>query len=458
MQSPGQCSGLRSSARDYCGWVSVPDSNSSNRTGDGLFGRLPLPERQWVLGALRDETVGGVLLLAAAAIALVWANSAWGDAYFAIADTVVGPEALHLNLSLSTWAADGLLAIFFFVAGVELRHELQLGTLAKPSKAAVPIAAAIGGMAVPAILYVAVNAASSDGQSNGWGIPMATDIAFALAVLAVVGRNLPVALRAFLLSLAVVDDLGAILVIAIFYSKGFDATSFAISVALLALYGLLQWQRVRGWPIYLTLAVLAWGFMHASGVHATVAGVAAGLLTRVKPDPGEAEAPGDRAEHVIRPISAGVAVPLFAFFAAGVDLRGQDILNTVTTPIALGVMVGLIVGKPVGVVGTAWLVARFTRASLNSAVKWRDIVAVGLLAGIGFTVSLLIAELAFSADESLLGSAKIAVLLASVVSAVIASFVLLTRNRYYAEYRAQEDSDEDQDGIPDVYQRDSDPS
>lgn len=438
--------------------MTTPDSGSTERTGDGLFSRLPLPERQWVLGALRDETVGGALLLAAAAIALIWANSPWGDVYFAMSETVVGPAALHLNLSLSTWAADGLLAIFFFVAGVELRHELQLGTLAKPAKAAVPIAAAIGGMAVPALLYALVNTVLPDGQSGGWGIPMATDIAFALAVLAVVGRNLPVALRAFLLSLAVVDDLGAILVIAIFYSKGFDATSFAISVALLVAYGLLQRRRVRGWPIYLTLAVLAWGFMHASGVHATVAGVACGLLTRVKRDPGEQEAPGDRAEHVIRPISAGVAVPLFAFFAAGVDLRGADILNTVTTPIALGVMAGLVIGKPVGVVGTAWLVARFTRASLNSAIKWRDILAVGLLAGIGFTVSLLIAELAFTADDAMLSSAKIAVLIASVISALIASSVILTRNRYYAEYSASEDSDEDQDGIPDVYQRDPDPT
>ena len=357
---------------------------------------------------------------------------------------------------MSVWAADGLLAIFFVVAGVELRHEFQLGTLASPKRAAVPIAAALGGMALPALLYVAVNLTLTDGQPGGWGIPMATDIAFALAVLAVVGRRLPVALRAFLLSLAVVDDLGAILVIAVFYSKGFDPLAFAISVALLALYGFLQWKRVKGWPIYVAIALVAWVFMHSSGVHATVAGVAAGLLTRVKRDPGESESPGERAEHVIRPISAGLAVPLFAFFAAGVDLRGSDLVTTMTTPVAIGIVVGLVVGKPVGVVGTAWLMARFTRASLSSSIRWRDVVAVGLLAGIGFTVSLLIAELAFPDDTFLLNSAKLAVLAASVVSAVIASLMLLTRNRYYAGLH--EDRDDDGDGIPDVYQRPPEPS
>ncbi len=434
--------------------VHTPGAGGTEGSGDGLFGRLPLPERRWVTDALRDETTGGILLLVAAAIALIWANSPWGASYQAISDTVVGPAALHLDLPLSVWAADGLLAIFFFVAGVELRHEFQLGTLASPRKAAVPIAAALGGMAVPAVIFVVVNLTLPEGQPGGWGIPMATDIAFALAVLAVVGRSLPVALRAFLLSLAVVDDLGAILVIALFYSHGFDPTAFAVSVALLALYGVLQWKRVKGWPIYVAIALAAWVFMHSSGVHATVAGVAAGLLTRVKPDPGESESPGDRAEHVIRPISAGLAVPLFAFFAAGVDLRGYSLADTVTTPVAIGVMLGLVLGKPIGVVGTAWLTARFTKASLSSSIKWRDVIAVGILAGIGFTVSLLIAELAFPDDTFLLSSAKLAVLLASVVSAVIAALVLLTRNRYYAEYRRQEEQDEDGDGIPDVYQRD----
>jgi len=398
----------------------------------------------------RDETFGGILLLIAAAVALIWANSQWGDAYFALANTVVGPEALHLNLTLSVWSADGLLAIFFFVAGLELKYEFQLGTLANPRKAAVPIAAAIGGMAVPALLYVAVNLVTEDGVLTGWGIPMATDIAFALAVLAVVGRRLPVALRAFLLSLAVVDDLGAILVIAVFYSKGFSPGFLLASIVCLVVYWYMQKRRVNGWWWYLLVALLAWEFMHASGVHATVAGVACGLLTRVKPDPGEEESPGSRAEHAVRPISAVIAVPIFAFFAAGVDLRGSDLVATLSSPVALGVMVGLIIGKPLGVVGTAALVSRFTKASLNASIRWRDVTAVGLLAGIGFTVSLLISGLAFIEDPALLAGAKTAVLVASIVSALLASVVLLTRNRYYESLH--EDDDIDGDGIPDVYQ------
>jgi Na+:H+ antiporter, NhaA family len=428
----------------------VAVDGSQDHGNSGLFERLSLGERSWTLEALRDETFGGILLLVAATIALLWANSPWADAYFALANTVVGPEALHLNLTLSVWSADGLLAIFFFVAGVELRHEFELGTLANPRKAAVPIAAAIGGMAVPSLLYAAVNLISTDGQPTGWGIPMATDIAFALAVLAVVGRQLPVALRAFLLSLAVVDDLGAILVIAVFYSQGFDAAAFAASIACLAAYWLLQRRRVHGWWWYLILALLAWEFMHASGVHATVAGVACGLLTRVRPDPGEEQSPGERAEHAIRPISAAVAVPIFAFFAAGVDMRGSNLATTLGSPVAIGVMIGLIVGKPIGVVGTAWIMAKSTRASLSSSIRWRDVMAVGLLAGIGFTVSLLIAELAFTGEPPLLAGAKIAVLLASVISAALASLLLMSRNRFHADLRDDEDSDEDD--IPDAYQ------
>lgn len=422
-------------------------TGGSTHPDDGLFGRLPLSERLWVLRALRDETVGGVLLMIAAATALILANTAASDWYYTLSQTKIGPVIdigplyLDLNLSLATWAADGLLAIFFFVAGVELRHELELGTLANPAKAAVPLAAAIGGMIVPASIYASVNAVSPDGDLTGWGVPMATDIAFALAVLAVVGRNLPVALRAFLLSLAVVDDLGAIIVIAVFYSKGFHASSFFVAILLLLTYYLLQRFRVRGWYYYLPIALLAWAFMHESGVHATIAGVAIGMLTRVKKDPGEEESPGHRAEHVIRPISAGFAVPVFAFFAAGVSLRGEPIVDTFASPVAIGVMLGLILGKPIGVVGTAWLMSRFTRAELSRDISWSDVTVVGFLAGIGFTVSLLIAELGFSDDPLLLTSAKIAVLSASVIAATLATFGILRRNRHYRQVRARNDAD-----------------
>ncbi len=421
--------------------------------GEGrLFDRPSLAERSWLLGVLRNETVGGVLLLVSAVIALIWANSMYGDAYQAISNFEIGPAALHLHLSLADWAADGLLAVFFFVAGLELKHELVLGSLADRRKAAVPVAAALGGMAVPALIYLAVNVAGS-GEPIGWGIPMATDIAFALAVLAVAGTNLPIALRAFLLTLAVVDDLGAITVIAIFYSKGFHLMPFVLAVALLVGYWLLQRARVTAWWIYVPLALAVWTLVHASGVHATVAGVALGLLTRVKADPGEQSSPAERLQLRIAPFSAGFCVPAFAFFAAGVDLRGTSVVSALNNPVALGVILGLVLGKPFGVVGTAWLTARFTRASLSSSLKWRDIVAVGLLAGVGFTVSLLIAELAFYNEPVVGSSARLAVLLASVLAALLASAALISRSRYYRGLAAEEDRDDDGDGIPHVYQR-----
>jgi Na+:H+ antiporter, NhaA family len=420
---------------------------------DVMFSRPGLSERVWLLRVLREETVGGVLLLTAAAVALVMANSPAGDFYEKLSNTVVGPAALHLDLSLSTWAADGLLAVFFFVAGLELKHELVLGTLADRRKAAVPVAAALGGMVIPALLYVIVNASMADGVSRGWGIPMATDIAFALAVLAVVGRQLPVALRAFLLTLAVVDDLGAILVIALFYSDAFKVLPFVGAVALLALYWWLQHMRVRSAFIYIPLALAVWVLVHESGIHATVAGVALGLLTRVRADPGEQDSPAERLQRRVQPLSAGFCVPVFAFFAAGVDLRNSDIAATLSSPVAIGIAVGLVLGKPIGVFGGAWITARFTKASLSSSLAWRDVLAVGFIAGIGFTVSLLIAELAFEDSEELLDSAKIAVLGASVVAALIASVALVSRSRVYAALSAEEDRDDDGDGIPDVYQR-----
>ncbi len=416
-----------------------------------IFHRLPLTERLWVLRQLQDETVGGALLILAASIALIWANSAAGDVYFDIANFTVGPSALHLDLSLSTWAADGLLAIFFFVAGLELKHELVKGSLSKVSQAAVPVAAALGGMIVPAGIYAAVNLTSSQGEPAGWGIPMATDIAFALAVLAVAGRRLPVALRAFLLTLAVVDDLGAILVIAVFYSDKFEVLPFLGSLLCLFAYWLAQRARITSALLYVPLALLTWVLMHESGVHATVAGVALALLTRIKEDPGEAEAPAERLQHRIHPLSAGFCVPVFAFFAAGVDLRGQSIVEAFDNPVAIGVILGLVVGKPIGVLIGAGVTARFTRASLAKGLSWLDVVAIGLLAGIGFTVSLLIAELAFEYGSPQSSSAKVAILGASLIAALLAIVALRIRARSYHAIHDVEERDDDQDGIPDVY-------
>lgn len=398
-----------------------------------LFGRLPRIQRRWVQEQLRNETVGGALLLAAAVLAMIWANSPWAQQYTELLQLRIGPSALHLNLTVAAWIADGLLAVFFFVVGLELKHELVLGSLSNPARAAVPIAAALGGMAVPAGIYTIVNSMLADGSTRGWGIPMATDIAFALAVLAVAGRRLPIALRAFLLTLAVVDDLGAIIVIALFYSSGVTGAWLLLAGACFGLYALAQRRRITSPLVYVPLAFVAWWAMHASGVHATIAGVALGLLTRVRKDFGEQEAPADRLAHRIHPLSAGVVVPVFALASAGVAIEGGDIGATLGSPVALGVVLGLFLGKPIGVFLVAWLVARFTRASLAEGIAWVDVFAVGVLAGVGFTVALLVGELAY-AGTSQLAAAKIGILLASLLAGLVAAAVLLARGRHYAKH------------------------
>lgn len=386
---------------------------------------MTMTGQQRLRAFLKSETTGGALLIGAALVGLLLANGPLSSAFFAIATTPIGIDELHLNLTVQEWAADGLLAIFFFVIGCELKHELVVGTLSKPRQAALPVAAALGGMAVPALIYLAVNQGGAPTALNGWGIPMATDIAFALAVLAVLGRGLPTGVRTFLLTLAVVDDLGAILVIALFYSAGLHVEWIAVAALLLAAFALAQRQRITSPFIYVPLALAIWYAVHAAGIHATIAGVALGLLMRVKKDRGETDAPVDRATARFHPISAGIAVPLFALFAAAVDLRSIDLDVVLSSPILLGVLVGLVVGKPIGILLAARL-ATALGAKLSDGVEWIDIALIGALAGIGFTVSLLISELAFTAGESL-GAAKLGVLLASVAAVAVAGVLLALR-------------------------------
>ncbi|CAM5708360.1 Na(+)/H(+) antiporter NhaA OS=Streptomyces albaduncus OX=68172 GN=nhaA PE=3 SV=1 [Streptomyces griseoloalbus] len=348
------------------------------------FGRLTLPERNFVADALRTETVGVLLLLAAVA-ALVWANiPALHDSYESVSHWHVGPASLGLNLSVAHWAADGLLAVFFFVAGIELKRELVAGDLRDPKAAALPVAAALCGMIAPALVYTLTSGAEG-GSLAGWAVPTATDIAFALAVLAVIGTSLPSALRAFLLTLAVVDDLFAILIIAVFFTDGLNFAALGGAVAGLVVFWLLLRRRVRGWYVYVPLAVVIWGLMYNSGVHATIAGVAMGLMLRCHREEGEEQSPGERIEHRVRPLSAGLAVPLFALFSAGVAVSGDALAKVFTQPETLGVVLGLVVGKTLGVFGGTWLTSRFTRASLSDDLEWADVFAVATLAGIGFT-------------------------------------------------------------------------
>ncbi|MFI5687370.1 Na+/H+ antiporter NhaA [Streptomyces sp. NPDC051636] len=418
-----------------------------------VLGRLSLPERTYVADALRTETVGGVLLLFAAVAALVWANvPALRHSYASVSHYHLGPGDLGLNLSVGHWAADGLLAVFFFVAGIELKRELVAGDLRDPRAAVLPVVAALCGMAVPALVYTLTNA--TGGSLAGWAVPTATDIAFALAVLAVIGTALPSALRAFLLTLAVVDDLFAILIIAVFFTDRIDFAALGGAVVGLVVFWLLLRAGVRGWYVYVPLALVIWALMYNSGVHATIAGVAMGLMLRCTTREGEQYSPAGRIEHLVRPLSAGLAVPLFALFSAGVPVSGGAIGDVFTKPETLGVVLGLVVGKTVGIIGGTWLTVRFTRASLSEDLAWADVFAVASLAGIGFTVSLLIGELAFDGDAVLTDEVKAAVLTGSLIAAVCATVLLKVRNARYRSLCEQEERDEDLDGIPDIYEQD----
>ncbi|MFT4189560.1 MAG: Na+/H+ antiporter NhaA [Aeromicrobium sp.] len=378
-----------------------------------------------------NETTASAVLLGAALLALVWANSPVGDGYRAVTQAVVGTASLHLDLSVATWAADGLLAVFFLVVGLELKHELVVGSLSKPREAAVPMLAAVGGMVAPAALYLLI----SD-RPHGWAIPTATDIAFAVAVLMVAGRGLPLALRTFLLTLAVVDDLLAIVVIAIFYTETVDLVSLAGALALIGLCGLLAHTSTPRLWLIVPLALAAWWLMHHSGVHATVAGVLLGLS--VPAHDGRAERWAER----VQPWSAGLALPVFAFCAAGVVVPADELLDVLTSPVAAGVATGLVVGKVVGVLGTTALVTRLTPLRLPQGIGVRDLVGVGLLTGIGFTVSLLVAELSFGEGPDR-DAAKAAVLFASLVAAT-AGTVALRRDA-----RLARSPDMNDDGVPD---------
>lgn len=426
-------------------------SAPSNRRSIFL-GRMSLPERNYLADALRAETVGGILLLAAAVAALIWANTL-GGSYEAVRGFHLGPSAVGLDLSVQHWAANGLLAVFFFVAGIELKRELVAGELRDPRAAALPVIAAICGMVMPAVVYFAVNGLGG-GSLQGWAVPTATDIAFALAVLAVIGTSLPAALRAFLLTLAVVDDLFAILIIAVFFTSTINFLALGLSVAGLVLFYLLLRKGVRGWYVYVPLAVVTWGLMENSGVHATIAGVAMGLMLRCTRREGETSSPGEHIEHLVRPLSAGFAVPLFALFSAGVSLSGGAVHDVFTRLETLGVVLGLVVGKTLGIFGGTWCTARFTKAQLNPDLKWPDVFAVASLAGIGFTVSLLIGELAFSENPVLTDEIKASVLIGSLLAAVFAGILLKVRNAKYKALCEDEERDEDQDGIPDIYELD----
>ncbi|MUN38064.1 Na+/H+ antiporter NhaA [Actinomadura sp. NEAU-AAG5] len=384
-----------------------------------------------VAKALRMETVGGVIMLFAAVAALVWANTPWGESYTDLQQYEISPGWLHIgHMDVQHWASSALLAVFFFIAGLELREELTHGELRHARDAALPVIAATAGVVVPAVIFLAVSA-GEPGAAKGWAVPTATDIAFALAVLAVTFSSCPAPLRAFLLTLAVVDDLIAITIIALFYTDSLEWIPLALAVLLIAAYGVSQSRGVRSPWVYVPLAVVAWYCVQRSGVHATVAGVALGMLTSPKETPDERPTNAERADHALRPFSAGVCVPLFAFLSAGVTLSASSLGAVFTDRVALGVIAGLVIGKFVGVLGGAWAAVRLGLATLGGDLHWREIAGVAMLAGVGFTVSLLIGGLAYT-DPSQFERVTTAVLIASVLASAAATVVFRRRVRQRA--------------------------
>ena len=417
-----------------------------------------------VQGILRSESVGGILLLIAAAAAMLAANLA-PDFYFGLRDTHLGGDVLglHLDLSIGHWAADGLLAVFFFLVGLELKREFITGDLRDPQTALVPVVAALGGVAVPALIFVVCTLGDPAGLA-GWAIPAATDIAFALAVLAVIGSHLPAALRTFLLTLAVADDLIAITIIAFFYTRDLEPGLLLAALVPIALFAVVAYRFQRflarhawaPWLLLVPIAAVAWALTYASGVHATVAGVllALGVPVRTVPEDDAAHGLAETLEHRIRPFSAAVAVPVFAFFSAGVAVGGLDAFTSaITSPIGLGVILGLVAGKAIGITGATWLVTRLRHASLDSDLSWVDVFGLAVLGGIGFTVSLLVSELSFGQGTPNDDIGKIAILTASVLAAVLAAVILGSRNRHYRAVEAAEQVDADADGRPDRFAR-----
>ena len=384
-------------------------------------------DERWIKDALKDETFAGALLMISALVAIAIANSSLSDWYFDLLAFEFEISFLALNLTVAHWISDGLLAIFFFIEGLELKHELVHGSLSNKSQAIVPVAAALAGMLIPVGIFTFMVRGDSIAL-DGWAIPMATDIAFALAVLAIAGRKLPVEIRAFLLTVAVVDDLGAISVIAIFYSEKFNLLYFLLTIVALTLFWLLHRIGKAHIIISLPLALLAWWAMYKSGIHATVAGVALALLVPNKARSETEISTAERCEAKVHPISVLLVIPAFAIVAAGVDLRGSGIIEGVTSPIGSAVILALVLGKFIGIFGATYLFTRFTRASLNENLKWSDVSAIGLLAGIGFTVSLLIVELSYEENQAL-ADAKVGVLAASVLASILAITLLRVRTR-----------------------------
>ncbi|MDY5584968.1 MAG: Na+/H+ antiporter NhaA [Arcanobacterium sp.] len=391
--------------------------------------------------SLRSETTAGLVLIIGALIALIWANfpsQAIRHAYESFAEYAIGPENLHLNLTLSEWAADGLLAVFFFLVGLELKQEFVTGSLRDVRKALVPILAAACGMVGPILVYVLIQVITGSSEYGGWAVPVATDIAFALAILGLFGKGLPPAARTFLMTLAVVDDLLGIILIAIFFAGDLNFIALAIALGIIAGFGFLTHKRITSWYILWPLGILAWYFMHASGVHATIAGVALGMVVPAVAKSGEEEPLTEYFVEKLSFYSAGFILPVFAFFAAGVNVVDAGGFETMLVdPVALGIYLGLPLGKMIGITGGVFIMLTVFRLRLGKSLNLMDILPISLLAGIGFTVSLLIATLSFELGSEFSAHARVAVLLGTLLSVIFGGAAVKARANYRQRFSSK---------------------
>jgi Na+:H+ antiporter, NhaA family len=366
-----------------------------------------------------SDASGGIILIIAASLAMLLANmGATSGLYHAFLDTPVQLKvgALEINKNMLLWINDALMAVFFLLIGLEVKREMVEGALATRRQAIFPVVAALGGMVVPALVYLAFNF-QDPVASSGWAIPAATDIAFALGVLALLGSRVPASLKIFLMALAIIDDLGAIVIIALFYTHDLSLLSLAIAAAAIAVLAILNVSGVRRTGLYILVGVILWTAVLKSGVHATLAGVIVGFFIPLKTENGKS--PAKQLEHVLHPWVAFMILPLFAFANAGVSLQGVT-LEGLTSLLPLGIIAGLFIGKPLGISLFCWLALKLKLARLPEGANFSQIMAVGLLCGIGFTMSIFIASLAFGAvDPELITWAKLGILLGSLLSAVV---------------------------------------
>jgi len=370
---------------------------------------------------LDGEAAGGIILMVAAALALIVANSPLAAAYFAVLHAYLGP------LSISHWINDGLMAVFFLLVGLEIKREMLDGQLSTWPRRVLPGIAAAGGMVVPALVYVAINRDNTAALS-GWAIPTATDIAFALGVLSLLGSRVPASLKVFLTALAIIDDLGAVIIIALFYTSGLSLAYLAAASAVIAVLVMLNRMRVMNLVPYLVLGAVLWVLVLKSGVHATLAGVALALTIPLERSPGIGHdlerSPLHRLEHGLHKLVPFLVIPIFGFANAGVSLGGLSFAGLVE-PLTLGVAAGLVLGKLVGVFGSSALAIRFGLADLPANAGWLHMLGISLLCGIGFTMSLFIGLLAFASDPTLQDAVKVGILAGSLAAALLGAAVLL---------------------------------